>query len=193
MTGPKAFAAATSPGAPCRAASAVMSIRIAPSNPEEHAALLALYPQAFPDEDLTGLVQALLRTTDVLSLTAWRDNVVSGHALFTRCSVYGAVGTVALLGPLCIAPDAQRQGLGRTLIDEGAQRLAAEGVSALLVLGDPDYYSRVGFSVPSPVAAPYELPSEWTEAWRIRPLTSAAPVTGQLSVPAPWRDPQLWR
>lgn len=167
--------------------------RIAPSRPEEYDALLALYPLAFPDEDLTALVQALLDTPEVLSLTGWRDDQIAGHALFTRCTVTGAAGTVALLGPLCVAPDAQRQGLGGALIEEGAQHLASEAVCALLVLGDPQYYSRHGFSAPSPVAAPYALPAEWREAWRIRPLTPAAPSAGQLRVPTPWRDPNLWR
>lgn len=170
-----------------------MTVRIALSRPPEQAALLALYPQAFLDEDLTTLVQALLATPEVLSLTAWRDGAIAGHAVFTRCSVSGATGTVALLGPLCVAPHAQRQGLGRALIEDGAKRLASQAVSALLVLGDPDYYSRHGFSAPSPVTAPYELPLEWSEAWRIRPLTLDAPAAGKLCVPTPWRNLNLWR
>ena len=170
-----------------------MTVRITHSRPEEYDALLALYPQAFPDEDLTSLVQALLGTPETLSLTGRRDDQIAGHALFTRCTVTGAAGTVALLGPLCVAPHAQRQGLGGALIEDGARQLASQAVSALLVLGDPDYYSRHGFSAPSPVAAPYELPAEWREAWRIRPLTPVAPTNGQLTVPAPWRQPDLWR
>ncbi|WP_375548864.1 GNAT family N-acetyltransferase [Oceanicaulis alexandrii] len=166
--------------------------RITISTPEDHKALLALYPEAFPDEDLTGLVADLLGHPDVLSLTAWTGLSIAGHAVLTRCSVTDDDTRVALLGPLCVAPQAQRQGLGRALIEDAARQLKAESVSAMLVLGDPNYYTLCGFDQVSPVAAPYPLKPEWRDAWRMRPLTDAAPERGTLRVPTPWADPVLW-
>lgn len=66
----------------------------------------ALYSDAFPEEDLSPLVQALLRRSeDVVSFTAVSDGKTLGHAIFTLCSVVGQVsdGRVALLGPVAIA------------------------------------------------------------------------------------------
>jgi putative acetyltransferase len=166
--------------------------RITISTPEDQDALLALYPRAFPDEDLTGLVAALLSHPDVLSLTAWTGLSISGHAALTRCAVTGSDARVALLGPLCVAPDTQRQGLGGALIEEAAHQLKAEGVSAMLVLGDPDYYALRGFDQVSQVEPPYPLNPDWRNAWRIRALTDAAPERGTLQVPAPWADAALW-
>ncbi|MBL4538610.1 MAG: N-acetyltransferase [Oceanicaulis sp.] len=166
--------------------------RITISTPEDQDALLALYPRAFPEEDLTGLIAALLSHPDVLSLTAWTGLSIAGHAALTRCSVRGSDARVALLGPLCVAPEAQRQGLGRALIEEAAHQLEAEGVSAMLVLGDPDYYALRGFDQVSPVEPPYPLKPDWRDAWRMRTLSPQAPERGTLQVPAPWADPALW-
>ena len=166
--------------------------RITVSTPEDHEALLALYPEAFPDEDLTGLVASLLGHPDVLSLTAWTGHSIAGHAALTRCAVTGGNKRVALLGPLCVAPQAQGQGIGRALIEEAAHRLEAEASSAMLVLGDPDYYVGTGFDQVCPIEPPYPLRPDWREAWRMRPLKGPAPERGVLEVPAPWADPSLW-
>ncbi|WP_421859238.1 GNAT family N-acetyltransferase [Oceanicaulis sp.] len=166
--------------------------RITISTPEDQDALLALYPRAFPDEDLTGLVAALLTHPDVLSLTAWTGLSIAGHVALTRCAVTGHDARVALLGPLCVAPGAQRQGLGRALIEEAARQLEAEAVSAILVLGDPEYYTRRGFDQISPIEPPYALKRDWREAWRMRTLSAEAPQRGTLQVPAPWDAAELW-
>lgn len=170
-----------------------MSIDIRDSNASEHDQILALYPEAFPEEDLTDLVRALLGREDVLSLTAWCESAMSGHALFTRCTVTGSDQSAALLGPLCVAPSAQKQGVGRALIEDGVQRLSDNEVGTLLVLGDPAYYSRCGFDARSVIEAPYTLPEHWRDAWRMRALGNHAPRAGALQVPAPWRQAHLWR
>jgi putative acetyltransferase len=169
-----------------------MSLEIRSGTPSDTDEILALYPKAFPDEDLTSLVRALLDCEGVLSLTAWTGDVLSAHALFSPCTVSGSSQKAALLGPLCVTPDAQRQGLGRALIEDGAQRLSDLGFSALLVLGDPAYYSRCGFEARSVIEAPYTLPEPWQDAWRMRPLSDALPTAGVLQVPEPWRDASLW-
>lgn len=170
-----------------------MPVDIRDSTAAEHDQILALYPKAFPEEDLTDLVRALLDHPNVVSLTASSEGVLSGHALFTTCTVTGTEQSAALLGPLCVAPSAQRQGMGRALIEEGAHRLTDLGVSTLLVLGDPAYYSRCGFDARSVIEAPYTLPEQWRDAWRMRALGDQAPRAGVLQVPAPWRQAHLWR
>lgn len=156
--------------------------------------ILSLYPKAFPEEDLVPLVRSLLDDDlQVLSLVAAKANEIVGHIIFTPCFVEGTGQAVSLLGPLCIAPEHQRQGLGTRLMSAGIEQLTASGVHEVLVLGDPAYYSRLGFLPRARLQAPYQLPEEWAEAWQYLSLaTDAAPLEGQLQVPAPWQAKELW-
>ncbi len=153
-----------------------------------------LYPQAFPEEDLLPLVHELLRSDCLgLSLLALRDNNVLGHLAFTNCSVPGLNARVVLLGPLAVAPNFQKQGVGTALINESLQRLKERGVARVQVLGDPGYYQRFGFERDTNVAPPYRLPEDWADAWRYLDLrTDNEAVRGVLDVPAPWRREELW-
>ena len=157
-------------------------------------AILSLYPRAFPDEDLVPLVRELLKVPDIaMSLTAMNDSDLAGHAIFTMCGVEGSDDKVALLGPVAVDPDFQRQGIGSHLIGEGLERMRDAGVSIVCVLGDPAYYSRLGFKPEFHVKPPYPLPPEWDGAWQSQYLDkSAAVLAGQLVVPREWRDPALW-
>lgn len=157
-------------------------------------AVRSLYAKAFPDEDLQPLVTALLRDVpEALSLVAARDEAVIGHILFTPCRVAGSGVPVALLGPLAILPKHQRRGIGGALIHNGLHRLEAAGVRLVLVLGDPAYYGRFGFTAEAGILPPYPLPREWATAWQSIDLGEAGPpVHGTLSVPQPWQQPALW-
>jgi putative acetyltransferase len=166
------------------------TIRLAQS--DDRAQILALYPLAFPDEMLTDLVGDLLSHVDVLSLVAIRENTPIAHAAFTPCSSTTGDARLALLGPIGVHPDHQRDGLGKALIEAGAAHLQDSGVSEMLVLGDPDYYRNRGFDAPASIAPPYPLRPEWSEAWRSRLLSDAKRATGRLTVPQPWQAPKLW-
>ena len=158
-------------------------------------AICDLLAEAFPDEGLRPLVQRLLAAgAPTLSLCAVQSGELIGHIVFTRASVDGDETPIALLGPLCVSADRRRQGVGGGLIRAGLNALAEEqGDGLVLVLGDPAYYSRFGFTLESAVTPPYPLPEAWREAWRSRPFTDVAPPpSGRLVVPAPWRDPALW-
>ncbi len=164
---------------------------------DDWAALERLYPAAFPDEDLLPLLRALLEDPcGVLSLAAVSGNAVAGHVVFTPCGIDdGNGGTVraALLGPLAVAPDYQRRGVGGALVRAGLARLETDGFSQVFVLGDPAYYGRFGFVPRAPVATPCPIPEEWAAAWQVLALGDAEPVpAGSLSVPLPWRRPELW-
>lgn len=158
-------------------------------------AIEALYPEVFPQEDLLPLIRALLNQDEaVLSLVAFRGDTLVGHVAFTVCGVEGSSARVALLGPLAVAPAAQQQGIGSAIVRAGFKRLAAVEVSRVLVLGDPAYYERFGFTPEMRIAPPYALPEEWRRAWQSLSLAAAIPPeAGTLSVPGPWRDPALWR
>ncbi|MCF8384029.1 MAG: N-acetyltransferase [Chlorobium sp.] len=50
------------------------------------------------------------------------------------------------LGPVSVFPELQRQGIGKTLIREGLERLKALGAKGCCLVGHPDYYRRFGFT-----------------------------------------------
>ena len=164
------------------------------SLPEDTAALELLYRQAFPDEDLVPLLRDLLSEDQgVLSLVAARDGKPVGHIVFTICGVAGRDEKVALLGPLAVAPPVQRQGIGGALVRDGLDRMKADEVTQVLVLGDPAYYGRFGFQTESHVSPPYALPEDWRTAWQSISLDGGKPqMKVKLVVPEVWAKPALW-
>jgi len=161
--------------------------------PADLPALAALYPAAFPSEDLRLLVRELLDPgVRALSLAAFRDGGLVGHVAFTTCGIEGCDDPVALLGPLAVVPALQRRGIGRALVQAGLARLSAAAIARVCVLGDPGYYGRLGFAPERGIRTPYPLPAEWDGAWQSRPTGADLPCRGLLMVPAPWRRPALW-
>jgi putative acetyltransferase len=164
------------------------------TTPGDIPALERLYRATFPDEDLVVLVRELVSGAgDVLSLAAVADGAIAGHVAFTRCTI-GESGTrAALLAPLAVAPDRQRQGLGRALVIAGFDRLSEESIPYVFVLGDPAYYSRLGFTREDAVMPPYALPPEWDGAWQsVRLRGATSPPPGSLDLPPVWLRPELW-
>jgi putative acetyltransferase len=158
------------------------------------AAIELLYPDAFPDEDLLPLVGDLLRDTAIaISLVAVIDLQIVGHGVFTRCGVLGSGIKAALLGPLVVAPDWQRQGIGSAIVRAGFKRLQEQDVTIVCVLGDPAYFRLHGFQREKSLKPPYPLPDEWKDAWQAKSLVEDAETcSGTLSLPAVWRKPALW-
>ncbi|MEM6595445.1 MAG: N-acetyltransferase [Pseudomonadota bacterium] len=170
-----------------------MAISIRETNQNDLEALIALYPLAFPDEELRPLVKELLDEPEsVYSFAAFDGAQLKGHALYSLGSVDGAQGA-ALLGPLAVAPSHQRQGDGRGLQLHAHNALKSKGVRQIFVLGDPKYYSRIGFAQESLVTTPCPIPDIWAYAWQSQELSAGARfVAGVLSLPEPWMQPAYW-
>lgn len=169
-------------------------IDVRESTAEDFAAIEALYPKAFPVEDLLPLLKKLWRAREeVFSMLAAVDGALAGHACFTDCGIGEGDAKLSMLGPIAVEPSLQRSGIGSALIEEGFRRLTQAGAERVLVLGDPAYYGRFGFAPEADIAPPYALPEEWREAWQSVVLNEAAPRRqGKLVVPPPWRDKTLW-
>ena len=130
-------------------------------------------------------------TPGVLSLVAVAGPALTGHAVFTPCSVKD--DAVALLGPLAVAPAWQKRGVGTALVQEGLERQRSAGVARVLVLGDPAYYGRFGFAAERSVAPPFAIPEAWRAAWQSIALREdARGLRGRLAVPPAWNKRALW-
>lgn len=157
-------------------------------------ALAALYAAAFPEENLLPLVTRLHAEADgLVSRVALVGGTLAGHVAFTFCEIADRPERAALLGPLAVHPQHQRKGIGRALVETSRARLQEARIARILVLGDPAYYGRLGFTTETGITPPYPLPEDWRGAWQGAPLfPRTAPLAGTLLVPAPWRDPALW-
>ena len=90
---------------------------------------------------------AALRDADALSisLVAHGTEALVGLIAFSPVTVSdGAPGWYGL-GPVCVAPSRQRQGIGRALVECGLAALRAHGARGCVVLGEPAFYQRFGF------------------------------------------------
>jgi len=158
-----------------------MSLTIQPASHTELTEILAIHRAAFPDEPVAELTAALLLDPSAkpsLSLVALADGRPVGHILFTLARLFPDSSLqCALLAPLAVLPNWQRQGIGGQLVTEGLYALAQTGVDAVFVLGHPAYYPRFGF-VPAGCrgfAAPYPIPSQNAAAWMVTGLRGELP------------------
>ena len=125
-------------------------MRITEASISDLQSVLSIERAAFGQDDEAELVRALLEDPSAqpsLSLLAWVQGRPVGHILFTAARIGDGSAPVraAILAPLAVVPDAQRQGVGGRLIEEGVSVLRARGVGLVLVAGHPDYYPRHGF------------------------------------------------
>ena len=120
-------------------------------SPSDEAAIRALVEAAFRDKTFSHqtehfIVDALRRMDALsLSLIAEEAGVVVGHVAFSPIAIDGRPTDWYALGPVAVAPDRQRAGIGSALIREGLTRLRPLAAGGCVVLGNPAYYERFGF------------------------------------------------
>ena len=100
----------------------------------------------------------------LLSLVAEDNDKVVGNIIFSSVAITGnAELSTYILAPLAISKKYQQKGLGTKLISHGLEVLTNRGADIVLVLGDPNYYTRTGFKPGHCIEPPYKL--EHPEAW----------------------------
>lgn len=83
-----------------------------------------------------------------LSLVAEVDGQIVGHIAYCRSSILHADGSRTsslVFGPLSVAPEYQKLGIGGALIRMSIEKARAMGEGILCIMGDPRYYRRFGF------------------------------------------------
>jgi putative acetyltransferase len=94
-----------------------------------------------------------------IARVALDSGTVIGHVVFSTVTIANSpAGFRALgLGPVAVLPEYQGRGVGSNLIREGLEQCRREGYDIVVVLGDPKYYSRFGFTR----AADYGIENEY--------------------------------
>ena len=88
-----------------------------------------------------------------------------------------------LVGPVGVAPDRQREGIGTALVTRALAAIDAAGEHAAALIGDAEYYGRFGFAA-APTQA-WELPGPFERHRLLVRLTRGAtlPAHGELRSP----------
>jgi putative acetyltransferase len=159
----------------------MLSIRTA--TPRDRDAIRKVEQHAFGQAAEAGLVDALVTAGDaVVELVAEDEGQIVGHVLFSRVFVEkGAKRFPAVaLAPLAVEPSFHRSGIGGALVREGHVRLKKAGETLSVVLGDPIYYGRFGYSHERAAAfeSEYQCDALQALAW------GAAPESGGLVYPS---------
>lgn len=113
-----------------------------------HYAAFKDHPQHPPGaEPVEHFIVERLRTCGdlTLSLVAEEDGIVTGHIAISPATVGGNASGWFLLGPVGVLPHRQGHGIGSALVRESADRMRKQGAAGIVLVGDPDFYTRFGF------------------------------------------------
>lgn len=133
-----------------------MNTEIRQERPEDYRRTEEVTREAFWNQFMPGCVEHYLlhvmRDSSAfvpeLDLVAVEDGTLAGHAAAVKGTIRGDDGRVRqvlTLGPISVLPEYQGRGIGGRLLAAVKERAAEMGFPALLLCGDPAYYSRHGF------------------------------------------------
>jgi predicted N-acetyltransferase YhbS len=131
------------------------------ADPAAHAAAFHLQPEATQDAPqvealldrafgpgrfvkASERVREMARFAPELSLCAWEDGRLLGVVRQWRVRV--GETPVVFLGPLAVDKAARKAGLGGLLVARACHAAEAAGERAVLLVGDPPFFGRLGFS-----------------------------------------------
>jgi putative acetyltransferase len=139
-------------------------VQIRFENREDRAAIQAVNEAAFETSVEANLIAALREQAwPVVSLVADDGGTVVGHIMFSPVVLAGCPELKIMgLGPMAVAPEHQRNGIGSALVRAGLEQCRKLGFGAVVVLGHPEYYPRFGFMPAARfgIGCEYEVPEE---------------------------------
>ena len=127
-------------------------IDIRPERPSDAASIDTITLAAFRNAPHSGhtehaIVRAL-RAADALavSLVAEGEAGIIGHVAASSVAISDGTAHWYGLGPISVLPSHQCTGIGSRLMSAALVALRARDAGGCVVLGDPAYYARFGFS-----------------------------------------------
>lgn len=151
---------------------------------DDYLDISVLLSTVFDGPDEARLVERLRKDGDVgLELLCEDAKGVFGYVCFARMVLPQGFWS---LSPVAIKQSYQGQGLGDRLIRRGLDKVRQSGVSGIVVLGDPNFYTRFGFSK----AAAAGLDSPYSrEHTMVYPIANGAKgIAGRLVYPPAFSD-----
>lgn len=155
------------------------SIQVRPENPSDYAIITQINEQAFGRVNEARLIELIRSSPNYipeLALVADYQGTVVGYILFSWIDLVGAETDPVLgLAPLAVKPEFQKQGIGRQLVEAGLKIAETRGDRLVIVLGEPEFYSKFGFkpSVHYQIQSPFPVPEQY---FQVKPLKNYRPT-----------------
>lgn len=170
------------------------SIHLRAENTTDQTAIRGIHTAAFGQEAEGKLVEKLRAgghfAPEMSLLAVHPKEGALGHVLFSDLSLESDAGNIraASLAPVAVRPQHQRKGIGKALIRQGLTNLRLFGYEAVLVLGDPTYYTKLGFARSLAEKLECEYQCEALMALELAPgsLSDREGIT--VSYPPPFQD-----
>ncbi|MBE9534753.1 MAG: N-acetyltransferase [Proteobacteria bacterium] len=147
-------------------------------------------------EAIGSLVRDFMDNTDANDLycfIATENEQIIGSIFFTRMIFESGINAF-ILSPAATHTDHQGKGVGQKLINFGLGTLKEAGVELAITYGDPNFYSKVGFSVITEKLVPAPLNLQYPGGWLAQSLVSdeIEPITGKSYCVEELNKPELW-
>ena len=145
------------------------TLLIRDERPDDAAAIAQVTRTAFATAEHSSgteeFIIAALRSAGQLSLSlvAQLDGGIIGHVAISPVEISDGARDWYGLGPVSVLPDCQGTGVGSRLIRASLDRLRASGARGCVVLGEPSYYGRFGFSAHPALSLP-DVPPAYFQA-----------------------------
>jgi putative acetyltransferase len=167
-----------------------VNIEIRPEIPTDREEIWRIHQLAFGQPDEAKLVDALRDGGyGRVSLVAWLDEIAVGHILFSDLPIITPERVVPALSlaPLAVLPERQRHGIGAQLVRAGLEACRVQGHGVVIVLGNPAYYGRFGFSLAAALPLDCCYAGEYFQAVELFPGALAG-VRGRVEYPPPFAE-----
>ena len=134
----------------------VENIKLRLETPEDYKKVENLTREAFWNIHVSGCnehyLMHVIRNSDSfireLDMVVEIDDSIVGNIVYTKAKILGDDGmlyNVIYFGPISVLPEFQGIGIGGLLIEHSKHIAKQLGYNAILIYGDPEYYSRYGF------------------------------------------------
>lgn len=174
-----------------------------PSDVERNNEIKQVFTQTFADAEgqsegvlIGNLAYEIMTTTkdsELYIFIATENDVILGSIIFSAITFDNKVNAF-LLSPVAVLTCYQKKGIGQKLIQFGLDALKENGVELAFTYGDPNFYSKVGFSLinESTVKAPLTL--SYPEGWLGKSLINhkIEPIAGHSSCVEALNKPEIW-
>jgi len=127
-------------------------IQVRHEQPEDVSAIDVVHLSAFGGgDDEIGLIDSLRASSGFvsnLSLVAEFHRRIVGHVLLTKVRLLqGSTSKEILaLAPMAVVPSQSHRGIGSELVQAAIKQAKELGYKAIVVVGDPEFFQRFGFT-----------------------------------------------
>ena len=166
-----------------------MPLILRKETPADYSAIQMVTAEAFRQATHTSgtehLIIAALRDAGELtiSLVAEKAGSIVGHVAISPVRISDGTPGWYGLGPIAVAPEWQKQGIGSALVAKALEDLRSSGAAGCVVLGEPEFYERFGFVTAHSLILP-NVPPEYFQIinWQNKEPKGSVTFHGAFSV-----------